>query len=357
MGQILAALTLDQRARLDGMVGEGMASWPVVQEVPELKGLGRDQKVAVMTYAGDMFSWYAGSVEADVYFCPERHGTYFGSFYLKDAPAVGNPGYSIDTTLTGNLGATLLSKLDSTQAALISGLVDAQRADLAKIVETRRTVSKDLRAFMAGGSADDTAVAALMKTYGELDGSLVFRYATAFAEVGRTLTEAQRTELGAIRSQLLGNLAIPSGAYLYSQPIAMPDIPSTDFLFGSAAPAPAEAAMPALRIAAGYRTSLSSAYGSAAFVANGAYVTLRATVSPALPGTSVRFYGRIGKTGPWTYLSGGRTDASGVLAWSRLVRVPATATGFGRYVYFRVAVPGSSAGSTIWSSIVRAVAK
>ena len=41
-----------------------------------------------MTYAGDIYSWYAGSVEADVYFCPERHGTYFGSFYLKDTPVM-----------------------------------------------------------------------------------------------------------------------------------------------------------------------------------------------------------------------------------------------------------------------------
>jgi len=42
-----------------------------------------------MTYASEMFSWYAGSVEADVYFCPERHATYFGSFYMKDIPAMG----------------------------------------------------------------------------------------------------------------------------------------------------------------------------------------------------------------------------------------------------------------------------
>ena len=103
-----------QRAYLDAMVGKGMSSWPKVNEPADLKGLTRDQKVAVMTYAGDMFSWYAGSLEADVYFCPERHGTYFGSFYLKDAPAVGNPGYSIDTTLTGNLGAALIQKLSST---------------------------------------------------------------------------------------------------------------------------------------------------------------------------------------------------------------------------------------------------
>ena len=42
-----------------------------------------------MTYAGDLFSWYAGSLEADVYFCPERQGTYYGGFYIKDAPAIG----------------------------------------------------------------------------------------------------------------------------------------------------------------------------------------------------------------------------------------------------------------------------
>jgi hypothetical protein len=43
-----------------------------------------------IAYAGDLFSWYAGSLDADVYFCPERHGTYFGSFYIKDAPAIGD---------------------------------------------------------------------------------------------------------------------------------------------------------------------------------------------------------------------------------------------------------------------------
>ena len=58
-------------------------------------------------FTGDMFSWYAGSIEADVYFCPERQGTYFGSFYMKDAPAMGNPGYTIpsNTTTAYRIGA------------------------------------------------------------------------------------------------------------------------------------------------------------------------------------------------------------------------------------------------------------
>lgn len=54
------------------MVGKGMLDWPDVQEPDELRGLDRHVKVAVMTYAGDMLSWYAGSVDADVCFCPER---------------------------------------------------------------------------------------------------------------------------------------------------------------------------------------------------------------------------------------------------------------------------------------------
>ena len=128
MGPMLAVLeTRSQKAYLDAMVGKGMTSWPDVQEPSDLQGLSRDQKEAVMTYAGDMFSWYAGSIEADVYFCPERQGTYFGSFYLKDAPAVGNPGYSIGTTITADLGAALLQKLTTTQADLVSSLVDIQR--------------------------------------------------------------------------------------------------------------------------------------------------------------------------------------------------------------------------------------
>ncbi len=67
------------------------------------------------TYASEMFAWYAGSVDADVYFCPERQATYFGSFYMKDRPAMGNAGYSISTSLTGDSGADFLNLLTDTQ--------------------------------------------------------------------------------------------------------------------------------------------------------------------------------------------------------------------------------------------------
>ncbi len=232
MGSILKALDTTQRAYLDAMVGQGMSSWPTVSEPAELQGLEHDVKVAVMTYAGDVFSWYAGSIEADVYFCPERQGTYFGSFYMKDAPAVGNPDYTIDSNLTANMGNAFLAALTTTQAQLVTSLVDLQKPSLYAIVERRRDIATQLRKFIAGEAASNATVLSLSTTYGELDGEIVYYLATNFAKVNQTLSAAQRTQLVALRFQVLGTLA-PTGAYLYAEPISIPTIANTDFLFSS----------------------------------------------------------------------------------------------------------------------------
>ncbi|MEI7643975.1 MAG: hypothetical protein WCJ55_06815 [Chloroflexales bacterium] len=230
MGGILANLDTTQRAYLDAMVGKGMTSWPKVDEPAELRPLSRDEKIAVMTYAGDLFSWYAGSVEADVYFCPERQGTYFGSFYMKDAPAVGNPGYSIGTNITADMGKAFVAALTPDQAPLITGLVDTQRSALTNIVEVRTQISSELRKFIAGETADRATVLGLMEQYGRLDGTIIYNFATNFAKVGQTLTDAQRTQLQNLRHQTLGDFT-PKAAFLYAEPIDFPDVPSTDFLF------------------------------------------------------------------------------------------------------------------------------
>jgi hypothetical protein len=231
MGKLLNAMDAAQLATLDSMVGKGMLEWPTVEEPSDIKGLDRNVKVAVMTYAADMFSWYAGSVEADVYFCPERHGTYFGSFYLKDIRAMSDPSYAIPTELTGDLGETMLKKLTPDQAQLITGLVDIQKPYLQGIVETRAQISNELRKFKAGGSADSAAVLSLMEKYGQLDGSIIYNLAVNFNKVNQTLSSEQKADLLAIRKELLGDLIYPSGAFLYSEPISMPEIPNMDFLF------------------------------------------------------------------------------------------------------------------------------
>jgi hypothetical protein len=187
--------------------------------------------VAVMTYAADMFSWYAGSIDADVYFCPERHGTYFGSFYLKDIRAMSDPSYAIPTELTGDMGEAMLATLDESQAQAVNSLVDIQRPSLQAIVDIRTQVSTELRKFLSGGTADRSAVLGLMQTYGEMDGEIIYNLATTFAEVSRSLTADQKAKLNSLRQEMLGEFSHPNGAFLYSQAIPMPEIPNSDFLF------------------------------------------------------------------------------------------------------------------------------
>jgi Spy/CpxP family protein refolding chaperone len=229
MGGILRVLTTQQRAALDKLKGTGMSTWPTLAEPTCLKSVSGDAKVAVMTYAGDMFSWYMGDIEADVYFCPERQGTYFGGFYLKDAPAMNNPGYTISDTLTGDMGAKMLTKLTATQSKLITDLVPAQAQVLLNIVSTRRSIATQLRNYIKGVPVNRSAVLSLADTYGRLDGEIIYGDAVALAQVGRSLTAAQKSDLAAMR-QAMG-VGVPQGAYLYSTPIAMPTIPNTNFLF------------------------------------------------------------------------------------------------------------------------------
>ncbi len=231
MGRLINTLDATQKAHLDAMVGQGMLSWPTVEEPDDIRGLDRDVKVAVMTYAADMYSWYAGSVEADVYFCPERHGTYFGSFYLKDIHAMSDPTYAIPTNLTGDMGEALLETLTVDQARQITGLVDVQKPALQSIVAVRRQIATELRKFLAGGTADQMTVLGLMEQYGQLDGTIIYNLAVSFTQVAQSLTDDQKSQLLTLRRELLGDLMYPSGAYLYSQAIAMPEIPNTDFLF------------------------------------------------------------------------------------------------------------------------------
>jgi hypothetical protein len=233
MGGIIASLSPTQTAFLNSnMVGKGMLQWPAVSEPSDMQGLDRDVKEALMTYAGDIYSWYAGSLEADVYFCPERQGTYFGSFYLKDTPVM-SVGGSIDPNLTANAGITFVLTLTPTQKALVTGLVDIQRSDLNEIVARRRDMATAFRRYIAGQPVSVTEVLSQANRYGELDGEIVYNIATNFATLSQTLTSAQRAEYASLRQQILNGFPLTPEpyAYLYSDRVAMPEIANTDFLF------------------------------------------------------------------------------------------------------------------------------
>lgn len=231
-GSIIRSLDQNQRQYLDNMTKVGMLSWAVLPDQIDKREYSHDVHVAIMTYASEMFAWYKGSVEADTYFCPERQGTYFGSFYLKDIPAMGNANYTLDSNLTANSGDMLLQSLSRNQADLIAGLVETQRSDLKAIVATRSAISTELRNYLKTDSIDSSKVMSLAKKYGELDGAIVYNYATTFCAVSKTLTDAQKSALRGIRN--LDNTC--KGAYLYSSPIEMPEIMNTDFLFGIGSP-------------------------------------------------------------------------------------------------------------------------
>ncbi len=230
-GKIVSSLTDDQKAELDALKDlNGVGNWPNdLQDPLKSYQLDRDVNVGVMTYASEIYAWYAGSVDADVYFCPERQGTYFGSFYLKDWPAMGNPNYSIDEQLTAQAGQNFFNILTESQYDSIAGLVNLQKPALTQLVEERREISIELRNFLSGGTADQSDVLSMSKVYGELDGEIIYYYATYFSGVYQSLSNSQKDELIKLADGL-GYLD-PTGAFLYSAPIEMPEIENTDYLF------------------------------------------------------------------------------------------------------------------------------
>jgi hypothetical protein len=230
-GRVVSSLSSAQTAKLKALRNlEGVGNWPSdLTDKLKYLGLDKDVNVSVMTYASEIYAWWAGSVTADVYFCPERQGTYFGSFYLKDWPAMGNPNYPINEQLTATAGQNFLTILTQEQASLITALVNVQKTSLLALVDTRQTVSSELRKFLAGSTASSSTVQTLSEQYGRYDGEIISAYATAFSQVFHSLSTAQKSQL----TDLANNLGYvdPAGAFMYSEPINMPAVQNTDFLF------------------------------------------------------------------------------------------------------------------------------
>jgi hypothetical protein len=185
-----------------------------------------------MTYLSEFFSWTAGSVDADVYFCPERHGTYFGGFYMKDMPAMGKRNYDISTSVTGDSGQAFLERvLTPAQRRPVDAIPAQQRQAMQDIIAVRRQISQELRKYLKGQAPDKAQLLALGRRYGELDGEVSWHYATAFAKVNRTLTDAQRAALVKLRN-LDGYTSAPY--YIYSDAARMePELGNIDTFFFS----------------------------------------------------------------------------------------------------------------------------
>jgi hypothetical protein len=232
MSEVIRSLGESQRTQLARLKFGDSRTWPEAPEPPERRGLPHDVDVGMMTYASEMFAWYAGSLEADTYFCPERHGMYFGGFGLKTAPARGKRHYAISTALTGDAGADFLAVLTDAQRRHITSLPDLQRRQLVEIVELRRSIAAELRRMLVGAPADQGRVLAWSRRYGELDGEMSHLYATAFAAVGKALSLQQREVLMRMREV---KPDAPRGPFLYSAPLdasTLARMPGTQAFFG-----------------------------------------------------------------------------------------------------------------------------
>jgi len=230
-GQVIASFSPEQKANLARMKFGDFSTWQDVDARAHRLPRGTEKlvNVAYMTYASELFSWYAGSIEADVYFCPERHGTYFGGFFMKDMPAMGKRDYDISTSVTGDSGKEFLRVLDERQRAHVTAIPDEQRKALHEMVDVRRVIATELRRFLDGKKADKERIVALGRRYGELDGKISYRCAAAFAQVNRTLTAEQRAALVKLRN-LDGYDSAP--VYIYSKPVRQaPTLPDTDHFF------------------------------------------------------------------------------------------------------------------------------
>jgi len=234
---IINSLDATQKAYLEAMKGKGWSSWPDITDAQinsKTSSLAQGSKVAVMTYASDIYSWYAGSLEADIYFCPERHGTYYGGFYIKDAPAVGHEGYSIDEQMTATAGAALIDTakgyVTQEQATTMYSLVATQKNNLNSIVSTRTQIATLLRTLLGSSVSADSIraqVLALSGTYGELDGANNYEYATTFALVYKTLSTEQKTKLTTLRKSMMSGKYADGTAFDFS-------VASTPFLYSAA---------------------------------------------------------------------------------------------------------------------------
>lgn len=227
IGKIINSFSEPQKEYLSKLKFDNSSTWPDLPENLDKRSLQHREHVCIMTYASELFSWYAGSLDADVYFCPERHGTYFGGFFLKDYPAMGNHGYNISTALTGDKGENFINILSNEQTDWLKQVVKDQEPILNEIIQVRTAVSQELRKAINNENPNKDTVYSLIKRYGELDGEFSYNCAICYAKINKSLTDEQKQKLIDLRDLNV----IPEGTFLFSDPIEMPKIDNTDFFF------------------------------------------------------------------------------------------------------------------------------
>ena len=127
----------------------------------------------------------------------------------------------------------MIAALTPDQSQSITGLVNTQKPYLQGIVVSVSRFRPNCASSWEAKLPIRRPCWGLMKKYGELDGANYLHLAVTFTQVNQSMTGEQKAKLNALRQQVLNDMLHPTGAFLYSQPIDMPAIENTDFLFAT----------------------------------------------------------------------------------------------------------------------------
>ena len=219
MGNILYSMSSESKNYIDiNIKGKSMINWPSV-EMPDFRSITNNNniKTAILTYAGDLLSWYLGNITTDTYFCPERFQTMFGSFYVKDAPAVGNINYTISSNLTANSGISFNNVLNTVQQNLMANITTINIIMLKKIVELRKKISTELRNSISNSTLNITNILFWSQRIGILDADINYNSIKVIKNLALTTTQLQ--SIKTMRQNILGDLAYPENPFLFATKI------------------------------------------------------------------------------------------------------------------------------------------
>ena len=192
-----------------GREPQGQGQYSIEQAVSD--------RAQLTTIAFDGLAFLTGDFGCNTFLPPGKVADFCGFQYMRD----------VDTNQLGH-NTSFVPRAANNMLYIFT---EKQKADLAEIVKTRRAIATELRKFMKEHTESKDKVLALSKRYGELDGEISYFYATAFAQVAKTLTAEQKKTLLKLRN--LDAKFTCKGAYLYSRAIDMPEVPNTDFLFAA----------------------------------------------------------------------------------------------------------------------------
>ncbi len=229
-GKVVTSFTQDQKNYLNQFKNKPYDSWAQRDEQLDKRQFAHPIHVAIMTYASELFSWYIGDQQKDMYFTPERTAAYFGAYWTKAAPmkAVRRDSYRISTELTGDSGAMFLRILNKQQKSQITNLIQHQKPFLMEMVSVRKSIAEKIRQFIGGGTPNLETIVSLSRKFGELDGEIAYLYADAYTNIKTSLSQPQLQKAIQIR-----NIAqYPcQGAFIYAEPSHIPDIDNITSFF------------------------------------------------------------------------------------------------------------------------------